>query len=450
MELPFVVASNKLGPSRRAVMSLLARLRRPVRLAAAVGFGSLPGFALPIVAVAYVSPMQSDLLLLGVAIAVIVATIVSSTFEASYVAKMSRASAEREIPEARRMARTSCVGAIVSMGLSLVLFPLMAIVLNAAGTGSSDGIESLAPLLPLVVTPAIASGSAVYSAFLIVHQRLPVLYLSVALRSVPTIFVVVVTSDVLASCLAYAVGELARYVWLSSEVRRMRVLSLQSGWRTSDKTLRVTAGELFHLMLSMFIGQSGPLMVRAIFVSGPVGSVTSGEFANRIYSGASQITSSVFVMPRVGGIGVGTNISGEVERVGFVRAQLSKVFLSGSVVSGCCIIIAVIGRNFLSLNEYLDQGLLWSCVLVTAIPFLAVNSLASRVIVLCGKARNLTLISAASAVILLITGFGLVSSIGPFAGIVAAALGQVSSGLLAALVALRAARSFDAFASTAS
>lgn len=427
----------RLGISRH----VSSRLKGRTAVFLALGVGSAPGVALPLLVANHLDVADSDLFLLSISVTVLLQTLFASIVEATAVGRVSA--------HLHRHGNPTCVSLKNEAGyvstrlgpVSFIAFPVIGAVYLFLGSLHGASVGRILPLIPLAAVAVFTLSGSVWSGYLTARGRLSSIYFWTILRGGPTLVVALVYANPFALSLTYAVGECIR----ASVLRMIAVRDAQRHESAESCPLDRFKMRDFNLQLvAIGLLQLVPIVGRVALSSGPAGSVTSGEIANRVFQSANQLSTSGFVLPVVPRIPSlldsderhvrRISIGREIFRLGCVTGALAAV---GAI--SVCVLELVVGAY---VNTHVTRGLWWSLTLLLGLPASAVNVWGARAMIIMNKASWFPVMAVAGV---LGGGFAIFagwSIFGPFGVMLGLTVGQIVPGLIAGAVVLLEAREF--------
>jgi Na+-driven multidrug efflux pump len=366
-------------------------VRKDLPTAAAAIIGSLPGFTLPFVAALVLAPGASDVLLLGMSVAVTVSVIVSAAVEMTTIAEYGRVLGRRRNPAADALRSFRRRVLLFAAGLTVTVVPALAL---AYAAGSADPGEFVVIVCAVAPTPILAAVASMLAGECIARGGPTVPIAVQAMRSLVPAALLVAWGDaplVLVAAMLPA-GEAARAVVLTAVARRLRAQQAE------DEDGALTPFGLMAQALSSGVTQLGPAVDRLFLSSSGAGSISSYEMADRLVYAASQFVSMAFLVRRVGAWArLPTMTAGDaaalLRRDGRVLGVVTAVLTAGGVL-GCLVALAS-GL----LPDSWGQGFLWGAIVMLSLPAHVFNVVGTRLLVVARRQRWMLAIAAATAVL---------------------------------------------------
>lgn len=404
----------------------------------ALFLGSAPSFALPFVLASSVGTQISDVFFLGVSITQILGAVLNGTYDSALMAVIGAHAAVHTAVPVRSLVRMAGRGAVLSALPTIVGYPLLAIAFTAASSGRINLADLIGECWPLVLVPIVAATASAPLAYLYARGMLVPGFMSSIFRGAPCVAIAFLGGGVVELTLAFLLGEVLRLLFLSALAgRRARRAELGADTLVPVEPPRLSS--LLHQGTSTAVSQLVFLLVRGVLAAGPTGSITVGEIALRINGAANQIVNSGIVLPKLAALPSElVHKSAREIRGALVRSGIALAALSGglAVVVALGITGVLVVPGFVETHSIRD-GLLWTFVILFAIPLTAVGTLAVRALVLAHLARFLTPIAVATllaAALTCLVGVGLVGGVAAIAAFVA---GQLVASTALYVLALR-------------
>jgi hypothetical protein len=409
----------------------------------AISVGSIPSLILPVVLVTKLPARESDLFLLALSVSTLVGSITASSYEASMLVAVGRAIAGGNYISRCALRALLRRAIILGIALTMICYPALCEVYAAAAHSKSITFEMLyVDCSPLIMVAIIMCASSVWAGFLTARRRLPSVFFSSFFRGSPNLVGVFIVHTVFTLSLVYTLGELVRYIYLEAIARRD--LRHYEGHLPMSETAPALSWEmpslrsLLHQMTSMALSQATPVLTRVFLVMGPAGTVSAGEVANRIYSGGAQLSNSGVVMPMVASF-PGEVLGGDAQSAGkATRTGIIKILVNNSILSALMGLGVVISLVFVrGSTQRLEKGLVWSLILILALPALGLNIWAGRGLVLARRTSSLPVLALISLAVSAVVALALFWVIGPVAAMLGVLVGQAVDGFTCAWLLLR-------------
>jgi hypothetical protein len=350
------------------------RRKSAVALLAAV-IALLPGFLFPFILPIVVGSEQSDTYLLGISVAVTLASVFSNAIEMHAVAAFGKELGAGRYPSPKEQ-HVYVLRVIMFAGAGTLLVGTL--LLAVYFFTSHDPLAFLVVSLTVLWVPVVAAFTSVSSGRLIAAGRsvLPV-FMQAPRAALPLVVLLTVPQPPLV-LLAISLGcaELLRCVVLKTVASRMAINAVLADTAISTRGLTWQSA-------SAAVAQGGPVTDR-VFLSSTVGAISAYELADKVFFAAVQFMSLGLLVGRVGSwaqmLGADPKrLTGQYWRdVKFLAMVSSALALGGFIVMFIVISTAIAPDAW-------QRGLWWAAILITSLPFTVVNMAATRMIIIAGR-----------------------------------------------------------------
>lgn len=404
------------------------------RTLSALALGSAPAFLTPVVIVQRLDVTDSSSVLLVYSISAIVAALFSNTIETTTLAILSSIYATGGSVSRRQVRFLALEGLRLSAVPVVTLFCGLLVAYWRLSSGLSLMKLCTAGLL-IIPIPLILAWCAAYSGELFARRKLSIVYLSGLGRGVPPLLAAFIVPELIAVSAAYLLGESLRAIFLWRNCAR------GIGTESSSDTIPFGVRQMSALFISNSLGQIMPALMQAIFAwSGPT-AIGQGAIALRVQAAIAQVTTGGLIMHNVSRFAAMVfNTEGGKDAVKRVLLREAiKVCLAAVIVASLGLV--TVGFAFYFLRELLSPtvlgGLVWSSVLIAALPTVALTFWAGRGLIIAGIRRPLPTVIAVASLISAALGLLLLPLIDGVSALIASGVCSVITAIGYTFILLR-------------